>query len=41
MGAAEIAKLAKAGYPFDGDLITALPIRRLRHGAAIGCRTRR
>ena len=25
MGAAEIAKLAKAGYPFDGDLITALP----------------
>ena len=26
MGAEEIAKLAKAGYPFDGDLITALPI---------------
>ena len=25
IGAAEIAKLAKAGYPFDGDLITALP----------------
>jgi glyoxylase-like metal-dependent hydrolase (beta-lactamase superfamily II) len=25
MGAAEIAKLAKAGYAFDGDLITALP----------------
>ncbi|HSE74999.1 MAG TPA: MBL fold metallo-hydrolase, partial [Dongiaceae bacterium] len=25
MGAEEIAKLAKAGYPFDGDLITALP----------------
>jgi glyoxylase-like metal-dependent hydrolase (beta-lactamase superfamily II) len=25
MGATEIAKLAKAGYPFDGDLITALP----------------
>ena len=25
MGAEEIAKLARAGYPFDGDLITALP----------------
>src|SRR5882724_3723189 len=25
MGAEEIGKLAKAGYPFDGDLITALP----------------
>jgi glyoxylase-like metal-dependent hydrolase (beta-lactamase superfamily II) len=25
MGSEEIAKLAKAGYPFDGDLITALP----------------
>jgi glyoxylase-like metal-dependent hydrolase (beta-lactamase superfamily II) len=25
MGAEEIVKLAKAGYPFDGDLITALP----------------
>jgi glyoxylase-like metal-dependent hydrolase (beta-lactamase superfamily II) len=25
MGAAEIAELSKAGYPFDGDLITALP----------------
>lgn len=25
MGTAEIAKLAKAGYPFDGDLVTALP----------------
>ncbi len=25
IGAAEIAKLAKAGDPFDGDLITALP----------------
>lgn len=25
MGAGEIAKLAKAGYPFDGDIITALP----------------
>jgi len=25
MGAEEIAKLAKAGYPIEGDLITALP----------------
>jgi glyoxylase-like metal-dependent hydrolase (beta-lactamase superfamily II) len=25
MGAEEIGKLARAGYPFDGDLITALP----------------
>jgi glyoxylase-like metal-dependent hydrolase (beta-lactamase superfamily II) len=25
MGAEAVAKLAKAGYPFDGDLITALP----------------
>jgi glyoxylase-like metal-dependent hydrolase (beta-lactamase superfamily II) len=25
MGAEEIAKVAKAGYPFDGDLVTALP----------------
>jgi glyoxylase-like metal-dependent hydrolase (beta-lactamase superfamily II) len=25
MGADEVAKLAKAGYPFDGDLVTALP----------------
>ncbi len=25
MGAEEIAKLARAGYPFDGDLVTALP----------------
>jgi glyoxylase-like metal-dependent hydrolase (beta-lactamase superfamily II) len=25
MGEEEIAKLAKAGYPFEGDLITALP----------------
>ena len=37
MGAEEIRKLAQAGYPFDGDLITALPSRVTPNSAPRAC----